>query len=588
MIIGTGTQYGTLENFLSEIRGVWYSQTGGPLESSHKVATLKQPNGIRINEHNDQIVQDQYSQDEQTARYVQKGWPKPTEVAARPWDVLKPNSAPTSTSVWGTRRFVVKRYEVAMAPEDLTPEASFAKAVETALNAGSVARQVAAFRTLLANWGEVIPLVFEVGIYLAATGSLRPGRNLSVKTPDSSLNTDPVTVVDSVLGVQNDFERKLASEIRGSTPDILATKGMQAWLDGISSSNLAVIKVLKAIPITEILSVKSQNRIRDLFSNPSLYSPSESVGPPVKLGFDGAANGLRDIRSIKVWFTTSIQGLSVTYDGNITAGPFGKFDGTVFDTVTLAPGEYITAVFAWANTTQITALRFVKNTGQLSAHFGGTYENSSDPPTLLSGNGSALVGLSGTFNPSWIVQLQAVWRNDMEIPTSLPTQTDFAGAVGGTIFNDLDTIGDTFTTRLTKIQLRDSANYIAQFQAMYTWDGPTSPISAITPPRGVDAAAKIATFELEPNEYIVQVEGRYDGALRQIMFTTNKPRSSPVYGLSDPNAGTGFKFTAPDSMRLHYFVGKSQSYVHSLLFVWASFPYSNRALTNAVDTLTSE
>ncbi|KAG8745049.1 hypothetical protein FRC10_009023 [Ceratobasidium sp. 414] len=462
-----------------------------------------------------------------------------------------------------------------MSTQDLDPTEEFVQAISQALAIQSIAGRVAAMREVFDIWGEIIPLVAEVGISLAATGAVFSGSNLP-SGPVISRSSGPQDLpwtVDAVLGVKNVFQRRLASHTQGGDPQALQNGGYPSWVQSASASSgkLAIVKVVRATPIIGILDEHHQTQIRNLYSVASLYSYSARVGPNAGTSFGDSVTSPRTIRSIRAWFTDEhVEGILITYENNITAGPHGQCQGTNFEDFLVGQGEYITDLFVWADSQRIRGLQFVKNTGQTSSCFGSKVDNhETDPPQLLSNNTSVLAGLAGSHDATGITRLQAVWRNDIEIKNRWPTQTSFAGTRHGQVFNDLEYIGDPYTARLSRITLRDGGLGPV---TKYIWNGPSGVVEAETSVRGSDGAGqRRASFELDENEFIVQVTGTYDsGGIRQIQFRTNK-RTSPLFGETEASP-EAFDCAALPGMRLYYLVGKSFGWVHSLLFVWAPIP----------------
>ncbi|KAG9094753.1 hypothetical protein FRC06_010509 [Ceratobasidium sp. 370] len=471
-----------------------------------------------------------------------------------------------------------------MSAQDLDPTEELVQAISRALAIQSIPGKVMAMREVFNTWGEVVPLVAEVGISLAATGTVHPEQNL----PPGPIVSRPLGpqhipwTVDAVLGVRDMFQRRLAWHTQGGDPQTLRDGGYTSWIQSASTSitensgNLAIVKMVRAVPIIDILDEHHRTQIRSLYSATSTYSYSASVGPAAGTSFGDSAASPRTIRSIKAWFADEyVEGILITYENNVTAGPYGKCQGTHFDDFLVGHGEYITDLFVWADSQRIKGLRLVKNTGQMSSHFGNS-ENTddTDPPQLLSNNTSVLAGLTGSYDATGITRLQAVWRNDIEIKNRWPTQTSFAGGNRcGRIFNDLEYIGDPYTARLSRITMRDGGlGPVVNLQTRYIWNGPSGVVGAETSVRGVEGAGqRRASFELDENEFIVQVMGTYeDGGICQIQFRTNK-RTSPLFGNTNASPAA-FDYTAPPGMRLYYLVGKSRGWVHSLLFVWAPIP----------------
>ncbi|KAG9121982.1 hypothetical protein FRC07_001818 [Ceratobasidium sp. 392] len=402
-----------------------------------------------------------------------------------------------------------------MSAQDLDPTEDFKRAIAQALGSQSVAGRVAATREVFDAWGEAIPLVAEVGISLSATGSMPFGTNLPpgpATQPPKSL--DLPWTVDAVLGVNNVFRCRLGSCVQGGNPLALQTGGYLNWIQSASPSttegdgNLTIVKVIRAVAIIDILDEYYRSQIRDLYSPETLFSFSSRIGPTVGTSFGHPAS-LRTIRSVRVRSTNEyVEGILVTYENNVTSGPHGKCQGTEFSDFQLGQG-----------------FRLVKSTGQMSPHFGNSKsDQEADPPHLLRSNTGALTGLVGAYDPTGITQLQAVWRNGIEIKNYWPTRTSFAGSWPGRIFNDLEYIGDPYTARISRITLRDGGlGPIANFQTAYTWSGSLGIVEAETSVRGVDGAGhRRVAFELDKDEYIVQVTGTHCAVgMRQIQFKTN-------------------------------------------------------------------
>ncbi|KAG8708370.1 hypothetical protein FRC08_018932 [Ceratobasidium sp. 394] len=436
-----------------------------------------------------------------------------------------------------------------MSTHGLDPTEEFVQTISQALAIQSTAGKVKAMQEVFNTWGEVIPLVAEVGISLVATGTVSPGANLP-SGPIISRSSGPQDIpwtVDAVLGVKNVFQRRLASHTQGGDPQALRDGGYPSWLQSASTSipqdtgNLTIVKVVRAVPIINILDEHHQTQIRNLYSTSTLYSYSVSVGTTAGTSFGDLAAGPRAIRSIRVWFAGEhVEGILITYENNVTAGPYGKCQGTGFDDFLVGNGEYITDLFVWADSQRIKGLRFVKNTGQMSSHFGNRVAGcETDPPQMLSNYTSVLAGLTGSYDATGITRLQAVWRNDIELKNRWPTQTSFAGSRHSPVFNDLEYIGDPYTARLSRITLRDGGlGPVVNFQTSYIWNGPSGVVGAETSVRGTQGAGeRRASFELDKNEFIVQVKGTHDGCIRQIQFTTN---SAYLPEICAPNFNTSF------------------------------------------------
>ncbi|CCO34737.1 hypothetical protein BN14_08844 [Rhizoctonia solani AG-1 IB] len=147
-----------------------------------------------------------------------------------------------------------------------------------------------------------------------------------------------------------------------------------------------------------------------------MITRSAPRGAELPLGFDGASAGVKDIGQVKIWYDVNgMKDLAIVYTDGTETGPygFGKVPANkVSDTFILAPGEFITNIFVWNNPTAIKALQLVKNTYEVSQRYGDSTD--ANWPTLWKEGGSALVGMSGSYDANWLTQLQPVWRSDVK------------------------------------------------------------------------------------------------------------------------------------------------------------------------------
>ncbi|KDN35542.1 hypothetical protein RSAG8_11499, partial [Rhizoctonia solani AG-8 WAC10335] len=221
-------------------------------------------------------------------------------------------------------------------------------------------------------------------------------------------------------------------------------------------------------------------------------------------------------------------------------------------------------------------VQFVKNHPGLSPIYGiRTTDNiTSRPPVLLSGNGNALLGISGAYTADGLSQLQAVWRSDVVIRRQRHTQTSCIGGQAGYVFNDLQYLADPATARIAQITARAGTNGVSKFQTTYVSISGGALVRSETPPRGADDG-RLITMTLEEGEYIIGVRGDHNNhGIQRIQFVTNRKTHS-AFG-----ADTGdiaFSFDAPKTsdgrdMVLHYMAGKSRGWLDAVLFVWAEMP----------------
>ncbi|CAE6469192.1 unnamed protein product [Rhizoctonia solani] len=569
------------------LTGVFLDPTAGPVTTNRQVAALKQSNTDGIIEVNESVTEDIYSQNALDAHYAQLGWPSPDKLPSKPWDVLTRGAQRTlETETWVTRRFMVQRVAINISPRDLCAVKPFVKEVEAALGKGTDSLRLQALREVFETWGEIIPVNLVAGAILSVTGTLIDGRSLSDDIPPTNPPSENrpynlTEIVDRQLGIARIFEKRLESRVQGGSSEALLNEGYAGWLKSVAESpaRWRVIKVYRTIPITDILSDQLRERVEKLYTDSLIYR-SPSVGAPQGFGFQGATGGLRDIERITIWFTDRrVQDVSVTYTGGVVAGPYSfgiKNPKSQSDHILLAPGEYVTDLFVWHHFDGwIAGIQFVKNNLECSPIYGIRDRDSfhTHPPALLSGNGNALLGISGTYNSDNICQVKAVWRSDVIMRRKRHTQTSFAGGHGGYVFNDLQYLADPATSRIVHITARADGG-LANLKTTYVSVSGGSLVCSEPPPRGSDTGP-MKTMTLEEGEYIIGVRGSHNhGHIHQIQFVTNK-KEHPVFG-SDKGIAS-FSFDAPKTidgkdMVLHYMAGKSGGCVHSLLFVWAGMP----------------
>ncbi|CAE6467202.1 unnamed protein product [Rhizoctonia solani] len=569
------------------LTGVYLDPVTGPFLMSRPVAILRQPDTDKITEINDSVTEDVYSHNELDARYAQLGWPSLSRLPNKPGDALTLEDQPVfGTETWASRRFMVQRVTVNLAPEDLRPVEPFVEAIEDALGQETRVSQIKALQKVFKTWGEVIPLNMVAGAFLATTGTLGNGATLPDSAPPSNspVGGGPYNlsdIVDRHLGTSRTFVRRLESRVQGGFSETLLNEGYQGWLKSVTDNPASwrVVKVHRVVPITDILGDKLRKRVEQIFGNSLIYR-SPSVGAPHGRGFECNVNSLRAIERITIWYSDSrIRDICIKYVGGDSSGPYSfglSNPQSQSDTFVLASGEHITDMFVWHHVDGwIAGLQFFKSSLECSPIYGiGDRELiSTHAPVLLSGNGNALLGLSGTFYPDCICQVKAVWRGDVTVSRYRHTQTSFTGALHGFVFNDLQHLADPATSRIVEVTARAESS-LANLRTTYVSISGGALVRSETPARGTDLGP-LQTMVLEDDEYIIGVRGSHNHMwMHQIQFTTNK-KEHPPFG-TDKGEVT-FDFKAPKSidgkdMVLHYMAGKFGGCVHSILFVWAEKP----------------
>ncbi|KAH7332706.1 hypothetical protein B0J17DRAFT_678485 [Rhizoctonia solani] len=407
------------------LTGVLLDPITGPFTMSRPVAVLRHSDPEKIIEMNESATEDTYSQNELDARYAQVGWPSPSRLPSRPGDVSSLQvSSIVENETWASRRFMVQRVSVNLSAEDLRPVEAFVEAVEGALSQETLVLQIRAMRKVFATWGEVIPLNMVAGASLGVTGTLGNGTVL----PNSAAADGPVStrsynladIVDQHLGTTGSFSKRLESRVQGGSSEVLLNDGYEAWLKTVAENPTSwrVVKIHRVAPITDILGDKLRESVERLFTNSLIYR-SPSVGSPYGFVFDSTTNGLLTIDRITVWwFEWRIRDISIKYVGGAVSGPYSfaiSHPETTSDTLVLAAGEHITDLFVWHHTDGwIAGIQFVKNGQECSPIYGIKDREpiATNPPVLLSGNGNALLGISGTYSPDNICQIKVMFDHE--------------------------------------------------------------------------------------------------------------------------------------------------------------------------------
>ncbi|ELU43006.1 hypothetical protein AG1IA_02966 [Rhizoctonia solani AG-1 IA] len=538
------------------LTGIFLDPITGPFAMSRPVATLRQTDNNHIIEINDSVTEDIYSQNELDARYAQLGWPSLSRLPSKPGDISSFGDQPTiGAEIWASRRFMVQRVSVNVAPEDLRPVEPFVEAIEEALGQETRVLQLKALQKVFAN--------MVAGASLAVTGTLSAGTQLPDGAPPNSPPGDrPYNlsdIIDRHLSTSRTFVRKLESRVQGGFSEALLNEGYEGWLKSVAGrprmqenpATWTVVKVHRVVPITDILGDKLRRSVEQVFGSSLVYR-SPGVGAPHGSGFECDTKVLRAIERIKVWYSDSrIRDISIKYVGGAVSGPysFGTLNPqSQSDDFILGSGEYITDVFVWYH---------------VDGWIAGPRADHHSPPCSPERQwertfrilwyilfGFHMPGQSKRIQ-EWIfwavieraLLRQAVWRRDITVGRYRHTQTSFTGALHGFVFNDLQHLADPATSRIAEITAR-AENSLANLCTTYVSISGGAIVRSETPARGTDRGP-LQTMILEDDEYIIGVRGN-------VTFDFKAPKN--IDG---------------KDMVLHYMAGKACGCVHSILFVWA-------------------
>lgn len=571
------------------------------------------------------------------ARLAHLGFPPLDELLEIPWIRARTGDWNTSafrTRLWGTRRIQALRVVVSASLEDLEPRVYFVADVRDALSYPLDWQKFMMMEDVFDKWGDVVPLSMEIGAALVVSGPFAPQsapQNAPQNAPQSAPQSAPHSVPHSgfgnwirrktksfltlvglkrrksseprepqsveepqtveepqsgeesqsvesqiarCLGVENLFEEPISIRIQNGQLMSLAVAGSREARTG-DFRQWEVVKVTRVAPIVDLLEDDLRSQVYELYAR--LTFRSSQVGSSQLTDFDYDTVGVHKIEQIIIGFSDSrIEHITIRYANGLVVGPYGpSVDSIHLDKFDLE-GRFIhiTDMFVWATDQTITSIQFVKNSGEVSPIYGAT-RGVTQAPVLLTGDGCALAGLSGSFDADGITQIQGIWRRDLSVSGHRPMRTSFAGGHDGVIFNDMQLLGEQYrlTARISQVTARSpGTDFVGGLKVTYINPVGENDVLGETPVHGTDNG-QVTTWRLGRGEYITAVRGRHDGtSICELQFTTNRNRESPAFGMA---AGDfHFNFDAPKGgdgkvMELQHMVGKSGGRVNSIMFVWA-------------------
>ncbi|KAF8752584.1 hypothetical protein RHS01_07684 [Rhizoctonia solani] len=218
------------------------------------------------------IIEDQYSPNRLGAHYSHMGWLPPDSLPERPWSTQNIILQPLDVGRWVTRRILAGMWSVELQVSEIAPEDALVKDVESALAHPNSSSRIRALRNVFDSWGELIPVAIIVGAAISATGILETKITLEPASlhrhqPHVPNSGDFNSFIETQLQLRGKVE-KISYHLTGSRPDLLFREGLDVWLKNIRTTRQwEIIKVTKAIPITEIFDSRIQERIKALFAN---------------------------------------------------------------------------------------------------------------------------------------------------------------------------------------------------------------------------------------------------------------------------------------------------------------------------------
>ncbi|KAG8743392.1 hypothetical protein FRC10_012118 [Ceratobasidium sp. 414] len=554
--------------------GIRVDGNDGPRRSTQAVARCReqgQHHSPAWIEDRDIIMSETIStQTSRDSNYIHQGWSITAAATVPPWTAsrIAQNLQADGDGRWTTKRTIVQRLALDIPPRDLIAVPEFEADIQAALGKPTAFDKFRALDNVFHIWGDVVPIVFELGALLAisdtdpmftqlpnrASGS---GIYQHIRLPGLTSGYVPTQALKYSNG-----RLEIASFYEGGdtsvTPDDIV-----AWLSmEVHPSKWAQARIVRVISTTELLRNDLKKEIEALYSGLLSYYPPVLEGNSMgSTSFDGTPHALNPIRSIIIHADSLVDSLA-TVCSNGTGlvqhgGPGGEEQ--IF---CLRHDEFIVEVVVWTDQETTCGIQFVTNKGRISPHYGGN----GGAPSILNCEGGALAAFSGKvkrhsyWKKDMIYRIQTIWRHDV-VPVGLTrghSYSTFFGGTGGTPFNDWPYHHSSDTIYVSGITVH-SGKYIESIQATYTYEGQYLASKGLC--HGVKSDLT-QSFTLRPGEHFVKVQGRCDNWIVQLCFITNRAlmvdpglgRSSPVYG---GNGGQTFECEAPEGKRLCFIMGKS-------------------------------
>jgi hypothetical protein len=137
------------------LNGVYFDPRSGPVQSGRQLVDVRKWSNRLIRFTSEAVTEDFYTENENDARYVHHGWPAPSTVANRPWDVSMPEvQSNNNKGAWATRRTVFQKWRISLSREDISLIEPFANALEDSLTKSSFTarQQLRYLREVFAAW----------------------------------------------------------------------------------------------------------------------------------------------------------------------------------------------------------------------------------------------------------------------------------------------------------------------------------------------------------------------------------------------------------------------------------------------------
>ncbi|CAE7203505.1 unnamed protein product [Rhizoctonia solani] len=436
--------------------GVRIDSNDGPRRSTRQAAQCTPTLQLPIKEMNNIDSEVITTENVRGANYVHKGWLISALPDRYPWifsRIARNNQVnPITRSI--TKYLIVQKIRVDLSIDDLTPVPALENAFREALEQPTLFEKSQAIYQVFEHWGDVIPLIFDIGISLAVTDS--------EEVVKSNLNNR------SYLGLhQLSMSASARVSTQGGDPTILQTEdNIQAWLGKlVPAYQWEQVRIVKAVPLTRLLNNGLQSQLANLHQSLTTYCPTTTNS--ITLGgtsFDGSSHASKTISSVSVLSDGPyIKTLSVEYTTELSPVKYGDIQNTNNE-FELKDGEYITDIMVSKDQIGVCGIQMCTTSGKTSRYFG----SDSGSPIIMRSTGGCLAGFTGIVQADKIHDLQTIWRHDV-IGSGLGGERVFSqyyGGVAGTPFSDWPLVQHSDSAHIKKIRVK-CGTYIDGIQAGY-------------------------------------------------------------------------------------------------------------------------
>ncbi|CAE6489489.1 unnamed protein product [Rhizoctonia solani] len=375
--------------------GVRIDSNDGPRRSPRQAVQRIPGLPLSIQETNNINSDIMTTENARDTNYVHKGWPLSALLDKSPWTdsrITRNNQVnPTSRSI--TKYVVVQKIRVDLSIDDITPVPALEEAFRVALGQPTIFEKSHAVYRVFEHWGDVIPLVFDIGVSLAVT--------------DSEAIANNYLADQSYLGLQQSpMSASARASTQGGDPATLQTEdNIGVWLrKSVPIHQWEQVRIVKATPLITILNNELQSQLAKLHQSLTTYCPTAtSAVTSSGTSFDGSSHAFKTMSKVSIYSDGyHIKTLSVKYATEPSPVKYGAEQNTNNE-FELTSGEHITDVILWKDYKGVCGIQMNTNKGKTSKHFGS--DNGS--PTIMRSAGGCLAGFSGIVQADKIHDLQA-------------------------------------------------------------------------------------------------------------------------------------------------------------------------------------